>query len=132
MPQMSSMDATYHSEKYIIYAIHNPVPEIPLVKLGNVHKEALNTLSNIFRKANPPAVPPRVPVRELGQKKLQEMNQEVTQIKMAPQSKPIKNAEPLRVTIVDTYTDELQPLNQSKKRSFSNNQKPAFNSYTKN
>ena len=43
----------------------------------------MNTLEGIFRKANPPAVPPRVPVRKVGKKKLQEVNQEGTQMKRA-------------------------------------------------
>ena len=100
MPQMSSMDATYHSAKYLIYALHNPAPERLLVKIVNGHKETLRTLAEIFRKANPPAVPLRVPVRELGQNKLQEVNQEGTQMKSALQSKPFTNSEPLRVTIL--------------------------------
>ena len=85
MPWMSCMDETYHSAQYLIYAQQNPVPSIPLVKLGYGHKESLKTLANIFIKANLPAVPPRVPVREVGQKKLQEVNQEVTQMKRALQ-----------------------------------------------
>ena len=56
MPQMSSMDETYHTAQDIIYALHNPVPAIPLVKLGHGYKEALKNLVNIFRKSNPPAV----------------------------------------------------------------------------
>ena len=71
MPQMSSMDATYHAAKDLIYALNNPAPAIPLVKLGNGHKESLKTLADIFRKEKPPTVPPRVTVREGGQKKLQ-------------------------------------------------------------
>ena len=63
MPQMSSIDVTYHAEQYLLYAVHNPSPASPLVKLGNVNKEALKTLEEIFRKANPLEVPPRVPVR---------------------------------------------------------------------
>ena len=70
------------------------------------------------RKANPPAVPPRAPVRDVVQKKLHEVNQERTQTKSAPQSKPFTNAEPLRVTIVDTYPDKLQPLHPAKKLIF--------------
>ena len=84
MPHMSSMDATYHATQNLIYALNNPAPASPLVKLGHVHKEALKTLSHIFRKANPPAVPPRVPFREVGQRKLQELNQEGTQMKITP------------------------------------------------
>ena len=100
MPQMSYVDATFHATQDLIYALQNPTPVIPLVKLGNGKKEALRTLAEIFRKANPPAVPLRVPVRELGQNKLQEVNQEGTQMKSALQSKPFTNSEPLRVTIL--------------------------------
>ena len=65
------MDATYYAAQDLIYVLHNPAPESPLVKLSPGHKEALKTLADIFRKSNPPAVPLRVPVREVGQKKLQ-------------------------------------------------------------
>ena len=82
---MSSMDSTYHDAQDIIYALHNPAPAIPLVKLGHGHKEVLKTLAHISRKANPPAVPLKVPVRELGQKKLQGNNQKGTQMKRTPQ-----------------------------------------------
>ena len=75
MSQMSSTDANIHSAQDLFYALQNPAPETPLLKLGNLHKEALRTLAEIFRKANPPAVPPRVPVREVFQEKLQEVNQ---------------------------------------------------------
>ena len=85
MLQMSSMDATYHASQDLIYALHNPSTASPLLKLGHGHKEALKTLYNIFiKEKKTPAVPPRVPVREVVQKKLQEVNQEGTQIKMAP------------------------------------------------
>ena len=43
----------------------------------------MKTIAKIFRKANPPEVPPRVPVREVDQKKPQEVNQEGTQMKRA-------------------------------------------------
>ena len=76
MTQMSSMDATYHASQDLIYTLHNPAPASPLVKLGYGHKEALKTLANIFRNAKPPAAPLSVLVREVGQKKLQGMNQE--------------------------------------------------------
>ena len=78
---MSSMDATYHTAQYLIYVLNKPSPTSPLVKLGHVHKEELKTLSIIFIKADPPAVPLRVPVREVGKKKLQEMKQEGAQMK---------------------------------------------------
>ena len=116
MPHISSMGATYHSAQDLIYALHNPEPAIPLVKLVDGHKGSFRALLEIFRKANPPAVPPRVSVREVGQKKLQEVNQEGTQMKSATQSKPFTNTEPLKVTIVYAYPDELQPVNPSKKR----------------
>ena len=108
---MSSVDATYHAARDLIYALQNPSHAIPIVKLYHVQKEALNTLEEIFRKANSPAVPPRVPVKEVGQKKLQEVKQERTQMKIAPQSKPFTNAEPMKLTIVEAYPDELQPVN---------------------
>ena len=66
---MSSMDATYHDKHDLIYTLQNPAPTSPLVKLGNGHKEALKTLAEIFRTLDPPDVPPRVPVREIGKKK---------------------------------------------------------------
>ena len=80
MPQVSSMDATYHAAYDIIYAPHNAAPTTPLVKLGNGHKESLKTQEEIFRKANPPAVPPMVLIRYVGQKKLQEVIQEGIQM----------------------------------------------------
>ena len=67
---MSSMDAIYHASKDLINELQNPAHTIPLVKLGPRHKEALKILADILSKANPPAVLLRVPVRELGQKKL--------------------------------------------------------------
>ena len=70
MPQMSSMNATYHTAQDLIYALYNTAHAIPLIKLRNGHKEALNTLAEIFRKPNPPEVPLRVPVREVDEKKL--------------------------------------------------------------
>ena len=81
---MPSMDNTYHAAQDLKYALQNPEPTIPSVKLGHGHKEELKTLANIFRKINPPSVTPRVPVREVGENKLQEKNQEGTQMKRAP------------------------------------------------
>ena len=85
MPQMSSADANYHAAQYLTYSPQNTTPAILLVKLGHGHKESLNNLADVLTKANPSAVPPRVPVREVGQKKLQEMNQEGTQMERTPQ-----------------------------------------------
>ena len=68
MPHISSINETYHAAQDLIYALQNPSPASPLVKLGHGYKEALKTLADIFRKVNPPAVPPRVSVREVGQK----------------------------------------------------------------
>ena len=87
----------------------------------------MKTLADIFIKSNPPAVPQRVPVRKVGQKKLQEMNQEGTQMKSTLQSNPVINAEPLRLPILGAYTDELQPVNQGKTIILSSNHKPSFN-----
>ena len=42
---MSSTDATFHTAQNIMYALHNPAPEIPLVKLVNGHKKALRTIT---------------------------------------------------------------------------------------
>ena len=56
--------------------------------------------SRNIQKINPLAVPLRVPVRELVQKKTKEVNQEGTKMKRAPQSMPFTNVEPLRVPIV--------------------------------
>ena len=41
MPQMSFMDATYHTTQDLIYALHNPAHVSPLLKLGRGYKEAL-------------------------------------------------------------------------------------------
>ena len=118
MPQISSMDATYHSAKDLFYALQNTSLARPLFKIGHLHKEALRNLAEVFRKVNPPATPPRVPVREVGQKKLQEVNQEGNQMKSVPQSNPFTNAEPMRVNILEVYSDELQPLNPAKNEFF--------------
>ena len=37
-PQMYSTDTTFHAVQDLIDALHNPAPEISLVKLGNGHK----------------------------------------------------------------------------------------------
>ena len=44
MPQMSSMYATFHAAHDLIYALHNPAPGIPLIKIGNGQKETLRNL----------------------------------------------------------------------------------------
>ena len=85
MLQMSSMDATYHASQDLIYALQNLAPASPLLKLGHDNKEALKTLADVSRKANTPSVPPKVPAREVDQKKIQEVNQEGTQMKRASQ-----------------------------------------------
>ena len=63
MPKLFSTDATIHAAQNLIYAQQNPAPEIPLVKLGNPHKEALRSLVEIFTTSTPPAVPLRVTTR---------------------------------------------------------------------
>ena len=100
---MSSTDATIHAARDLIYGLQNPAPAIPLVKLENLQKESLIPLGEIFRTATPPAVPKMVPVKGAYQEKLQQVNQEITQMKNASQSKPATNAEPLRVNIVEKY-----------------------------
>ena len=97
------MDATYRAAQDLIYALQNPELASPLVKLGHEHKESLKTLADIYRKSNPPAVPPRVPVTEVGQKKIQEVNQEGTHMKRAPQSNPITNTEPEMANVILEY-----------------------------
>ena len=97
---MSPMDATYHAAQDLIYTLQNPAPASPLVKLGNGHKEALKTLADIFRKANPPSStsegasqggkPKETPINEPGRN----LNEKGTAIKK------ITNAEPLRVPIL--------------------------------
>ena len=86
------MDSTYHATKYLIYALQNPTPTSPLVKIVNEYKEALKTLAEISRKENPPSVLPRVPLRAVGQKKIKEVNQEGTRMKSSLQSNPFTNS----------------------------------------
>ena len=82
MPKMSSKDATFHVAQDLIYSLQNPAPESALVKLVNEHKEALRNLAEIFGKDSPSSVPLMVPVREVVQYKLKEVNQEISQIKI--------------------------------------------------
>ena len=49
----------------------------------------MSTLEDIFRKSIPPELPPRVTVRGEVQEKLKEVNQEMVQIKISSQSKPV-------------------------------------------
>ena len=60
---MSSTDAKIYAAQDLTFALQNPEPEIPLVKLVNSQKKSLISLAEIFRKSAPPAVPMRVPVR---------------------------------------------------------------------
>ena len=81
MSKMSSTDATINAAHDLIHAVYNPSPDIPLLTLGNSHKEELISLAEIFGKSTSPAVPPRVPVRGAFQEKIQQVNKEETQIK---------------------------------------------------
>ena len=81
MPQISSTDATFHAAQDFIYALHNPAPASPLLKLGNGQTEALRDLAEIFIKSKTPEVPLRVPIRAAFQQKLQQVNQEISKIK---------------------------------------------------
>ena len=65
MPKMYSIDATFHAAQDLTYVLQNKSPANLLSKLGNVHKESLRTLAEIFSKASPQAIPLRVPVREI-------------------------------------------------------------------
>ena len=105
MPKISSTDTTIHDAQYLIYELQNPEPEIPLVKLGNDYKEASINPAEIFRGATPPEVPPRVPVRGAYQEKLQQVKQEIIQMKSVSQSDPFNNVEPMRVPIIETYPE---------------------------
>ena len=44
IPQMSSIDETFHATHDLIYALQNKAPASQLFKLGNGHKEALSNL----------------------------------------------------------------------------------------
>ena len=101
MPNISSTYTTINTLQGLIYALQNTTPARLLVKTGNSHNEALRSLAKIFIKSTPPEVPPRVPVRGAYQEKLQQVNQERTQMKNASQSNPFTNEEPLRVPIVE-------------------------------
>ena len=70
MPKMSSTDAKVRAAQGLICEIHNPAPDIPLVTLGNTHKEALRSLADIFLKPTSPAVPPRVLVEGSGEPRI--------------------------------------------------------------
>ena len=107
MPKMSSKDAAFHATQDLIYALHNTAPENSLFKLGNRNKGSLMTLSEIFRKSSPPSVSPRVPAREVVQEKLEEANQERSQMKISSKSKPVTDKEPPRVPIVEAYPEVL-------------------------
>ena len=48
MPKISSTYATIHAAHYSIYALHNQELEIPLVNIGNSHKEALISIAEFF------------------------------------------------------------------------------------
>ena len=50
MPHMSSMDATYHDAQDIIYALQNPSPAKPLLKLGHGHKKIIEEPSIYIHK----------------------------------------------------------------------------------
>ena len=88
---MFSTDATIHTAQDLIYSIQKPAQASPLFKLENAHKEALISLAEIFIKATPPVVPPRVPVRGSYQEKLHQVNQERNQMKNVSLSNPFTN-----------------------------------------
>ena len=71
-----------------------------------------------------------MPVRGAYKEKLQQMNQETTQMKNASQLKPFTNEWPLRVTIFELYLEELKQLHPVKP-PIKNSTKQKFSSYTK-
>ena len=89
MLDIFSTDATIHATQDLIHALQNTAPARPLVTLENEYKEALIYLAKIFGKQISPLVPPRVPVRGEYQGKLQQVNQEETQIQNSSQSRQL-------------------------------------------
>ena len=74
----------------------------------------MRTLAEIFIKASPPEIPLRVTVREIVQEKPKYMKQQKSQLKSASQATISTNSEPIRVPIVETYSEELQLVNPAK------------------
>ena len=63
-----------HAAQNLMCALKNPAPARPLViivTLGNVHKEAMISLAEIFGKVTSPEVLLRVPIKEAYTEKLQ-------------------------------------------------------------
>ena len=75
MPQISSTDAKFNATHDLIYALKYIEPEILLVKIGDVQREALSNLDEIFRKVTPLTVPSSVQAWGVFQEKLQKLNQ---------------------------------------------------------
>ena len=71
---MSSTDAAFHSARDLMYALPYSEPEILLVKLGNVNKDLLSTLAEIFRKAKKPRSTSKGASQGGIQRKLQQVN----------------------------------------------------------
>ena len=116
--QKKKIDATFHAAQNLIYALYNPAPEKPLSKLGNGHNEALSTPAEIFSRASPPVIPMRVLIREVIEEKPKEVNKERVQLKNSSKTKPSTNSEHLIVSILESYPEELQPVNPAKNGFF--------------
>ena len=94
IPKISSTDSDIHPKQYLINAIQNPAPDIPLVTLRNSQNEALIALANIFDKATSPEIPPRVVQTKQHQHIIENLLN--------------KHAQPPRVPIVVAKPDGLQ------------------------
>ena len=115
MPKISSKDTTIHYAQYLIHALKNPAPNIPLVTLVNDHKEELVSLAYIFGKSTSPESPPRIPIEEAYPEKLQQVNKAKNPIRKYYQVKhPITYVEPPRVPIEEEYPDKTQMANPEK------------------
>ena len=75
MPKLYSTNAPILSAEDIIHELRNPAPISPLVTLGNLHKEAMISLAEIFVKATSQELPLRVLIEEACPDKLQQVNQ---------------------------------------------------------
>ena len=70
MPKVFYTDTKIHAAQDLIHALHHTATDIPLVTLGNAHKETLISITDIFVNAISPSIPHRVPVRGAYQEKL--------------------------------------------------------------
>ena len=109
IPKMVFTDEAIHSAQYLLHALHNPAPEIPLVTLRNSHTSDLRGLAGIFEKANPRALPQSVVPTEIKRQHqtVIEQNSSTTNI--------LDHAKTSKVTIVEAYSEEIQQVKPFKK-----------------